>query len=291
MTKIFSVVSSKGGVGKTTETANLGGILADMGMRILLIDADVQPSLSKYYPLHHKAPFGLHAVITRGGSISADCVSKTTIPRLDIVLSDTPDGSLQTWLKDREDRLVIMKRAMRSPFVQDNYDVVIIDTQGAVGELQKTAAMAADLMISPVNPSILSAREFASGTIAMLESLNRMADMSAEFRSGELVALIYAQERTNDARMISDIIRQDFRTSTRARVLETMIPSSTVYCAAATAQMPVHRYDRTSSNRVSAYEVMHQLVWELFPNLKGIYVDDIEHADDVDAQPFLTAGE
>ncbi len=43
----FAVISTKGGVGKTTRTANLGALLADLGLRVLLIDADVQPSLSK----------------------------------------------------------------------------------------------------------------------------------------------------------------------------------------------------------------------------------------------------
>ena len=38
----FTVTSTKGGVGKTTLTANLGALLADMGLRILLVDADVQ---------------------------------------------------------------------------------------------------------------------------------------------------------------------------------------------------------------------------------------------------------
>jgi chromosome partitioning related protein ParA len=268
----ISVVSTKGGVGKTTLAANLGGILADLKLRVLLIDADVQPSLSKYYQIATQATHGLHAVITRGGSISFDCVSKTTIPGLDIILSDAPDGYLQTWLKDREDRLVILKRALKSPFVRDNYDVVLIDTQGAVGELQKTAAMAADLMISPINPSILSAREFASGTISMLESLNRMADMSAEFRSGDLYALIYAQDQTNDARTIADLIRQDFRSSNRVRVMESIVPHSTVYRAAATSQVPVHRLDQRT--KFNSYEVMHSLVWELFPNLKGTYVGE-----------------
>ena len=47
----FTVTSTKGGVGKTTLTANLGALLADMGLRVLLIDADVQPSLSKEFNL------------------------------------------------------------------------------------------------------------------------------------------------------------------------------------------------------------------------------------------------
>ncbi len=60
MAKKYAVVSTKGGVGKTTLTANLGGILADMGQKVLVIDADHQQSLSSYFKLSHKAESGLH---------------------------------------------------------------------------------------------------------------------------------------------------------------------------------------------------------------------------------------
>ena len=52
----FTITSTKRGVGKTTLTANLGSLLADMGLRVRLIDADVQPSLSKYFPLVKRTP-------------------------------------------------------------------------------------------------------------------------------------------------------------------------------------------------------------------------------------------
>ena len=38
--RVVSVVSTKGGVGKTTVAANLGGLLADVGLRVLLLDLD-----------------------------------------------------------------------------------------------------------------------------------------------------------------------------------------------------------------------------------------------------------
>ena len=39
--KVVTVTSGKGGVGKTTATANLGVALARMGKRVVLIDADI----------------------------------------------------------------------------------------------------------------------------------------------------------------------------------------------------------------------------------------------------------
>jgi MinD-like ATPase involved in chromosome partitioning or flagellar assembly len=41
MSEVIAIVSGKGGVGKTTVTANIGTALAAMGYKVLLIDADV----------------------------------------------------------------------------------------------------------------------------------------------------------------------------------------------------------------------------------------------------------
>lgn len=92
----ITITSTKGGVGKTTLTANLGGLLADLGQRVLLVDADVQPTLSSYYSLSQRAAFGLTTLITEG--VTQDVVSRTAIPSLDLVLSDDPEGMLQNWI-------------------------------------------------------------------------------------------------------------------------------------------------------------------------------------------------
>jgi chromosome partitioning related protein ParA len=47
--KSASVISTKGGPGKTTVTANPGAFCADSNIRTLLIDLDTQPSLSSFY--------------------------------------------------------------------------------------------------------------------------------------------------------------------------------------------------------------------------------------------------
>ncbi|HFC4067692.1 TPA: ParA family protein [Neisseria gonorrhoeae] len=63
---ILSAAATKGGVGKTTLIANVSAVLADIGLRVLMIDCDVQPSLSKYYPISHRAPNGIVELLLGG---------------------------------------------------------------------------------------------------------------------------------------------------------------------------------------------------------------------------------
>ena len=124
----FGVVATKGGVGKTTIAANLGGLLADIGYRVLLVDADVQPSLSRYFEVAHEAEHGLTKMVM-DGVLTAECVSTIELPpssfpgdqdrlnkqggALHLVRSDTRDGKLQDWLSNRLDRLVRIRMAIK----------------------------------------------------------------------------------------------------------------------------------------------------------------------------------
>ena len=61
--QVVSIISTKGGVGKTTTAANLGGFAADTGLRVLLLDLDVQPTLSSYFTLAERAPAGIYEML------------------------------------------------------------------------------------------------------------------------------------------------------------------------------------------------------------------------------------
>ena len=46
MSKIISVINHKGGVGKTTTTANVAGALLTLGKKVLVVDLDGQANLT-----------------------------------------------------------------------------------------------------------------------------------------------------------------------------------------------------------------------------------------------------
>jgi chromosome partitioning related protein ParA len=262
----IAVVSTKGGVGKTTLTANLGGLLADMGFRVLMIDADVQPSLSRFFRIRKRAELSLTAVLRRG-MVTEDNLSEVDLPgisNLHIICSDAPDGEVQHWLSTRLDRGRRMAGALRSGIVLENYDFVLLDTQGAKGPLQDAAALAADILLSPIAPDVLSAREFLEGTIEFLRNLE-----TADMPVGQMKALIYRQERTVDARTIATTVRENFvRFSGRVDLLNSVVPSAVVFKEAATKKLPVHMVDvRRRGASPCALETMMALAYELIPSL------------------------
>ena len=265
-TQVVSIVSTKGGVGKTTLAANMSALLADFGFRVLMIDADVQPSLSKYYPLSYTAPNGIVELMLGENNDNniRSCISHTVYPNLDIVLSNNISGEIQTKIQVRPDRAVLLKSKLIHPIIR-SYDFVIIDTQGAVGALQDAAAFAADLLLSPVMPETLSAREFLSGTNEMLNRLSYGEAIG--LRVPPLFALIYNQDRTRDSKEITAEIRNYFNqfVDGKQRLLNTIIPRAKAYKEAASLRLPVHCHDRYQTNRSEcAYDIMHHLVYEIW---------------------------
>lgn len=268
MKQTFAALSSKGGVGKTTTLANIGGLLADMGERVLMVDGDIQPSLTKYYDLTYQAPQGLVEVVTHG-AVTPQCISRTSIPNLDLIRSNDGDAQLQHWLHGRPDRRTRLASALKSPYINDHYDYILIDTQGAIGPLQTAAAFAADTLISPLPPDTPSVREFRTGT---LRALQRLANDEAEPRAdlAPIRAVICKYDFTRDARALLLNLAGEFAVDDRVSILEAVIPLAVAYREAFSLRVPVHQVSRTAGARnASGYEVMHRIVWELIPDLYG----------------------
>jgi len=273
--RTFAALNSKGGVGKTTLLANLGGLLADMGARTLLVDADPQPSLTKYFGLSYEAPEGLVEVVT-GGTVTHLSISRTSVPSLDLIRSNDGEAQLQHWLHGRDDRRVRLARALNNPYVRDHYDCVLIDTQGAIGPLQTAAAFAADTLISPLPPDTPSIREFRSGTLRVLQRLEQDPD-EPRAELAPIQAVICRYDHSRNAKALLTELRAEFSEGDRVTILDTMIPNAVAYKDAFTARMPVHTVNKSGGSRYpSGYEVMHRIVWELMPELYGNFAGRLQ---------------
>lgn len=110
---VTAIVSTKGGVGKTTTAANLVGLAADAGLRVLLLDLDVQPILSSYYTLPARAPAGCYELLAYNESRPSQLICRTAIKGLDLVVSNDAQGQLNTLLLHAPDGRLRLRYLLR----------------------------------------------------------------------------------------------------------------------------------------------------------------------------------
>jgi chromosome partitioning related protein ParA len=262
---VVSVVSTKGGVGKTTVAANLGGLLADAGIRVLLLDLDSQPTLSSYYALSQKAAAGAYEFIALNLTTPAKIISRTVITGLDVILSNDDQARLSTLLLHAPDGRLRLRNLLDN--FRSRYDLLLIDTQGARSVLLEMALLASDLAVSPITPEMLAARELHRGTLKLLSELEPFRHLGITPPPLRLLLNQVTAIRV-DTRMIIRGLRETFAGATRILVLNTVIPDRVAYLNAASLGLPVHRIEtRRSRERgsPSALETMQALAIELFP--------------------------
>ena len=262
---VLSIISTKGGVGKTTVTANLGAVLADAGLRVLLIDLDSQPTLSSYFSLTSRAPCGTLELIAQHQLEPRQIVSRTEIAGLDLIRSNDPTGQLATLLLHAPDGRVRLRNLL--PRLASAYDLVLIDTQGSRSVVLEMAVLAADRALSPVLPEMLAAREVHGGTLQLLADLQPLQRMG--IRTPALALLLNRTEGiSNDGRLITAGLRRSFSHTPPLLLLNTSIPGLVAYRQAATLGLPAHRFEpRQPHGRKapSCLSSVQALAIELFP--------------------------
>lgn len=171
---VISVISTKGGEGKSTHSANLAGFCADAGLKTLLIDGDyAQPTASSYYSLRYEAPCGLFEMLMQTVDLSRpeQLISQICIDNLDLVISNDPHEHLKTAMMHTPDGRIRLRNLLQHPLFA-TYDVIIIDSQGARSIMLELVLLAtthtAVAMVKPILPDV---RESLRGTVTLMEDL------------------------------------------------------------------------------------------------------------------------
>lgn len=168
-TAVIALTNLKGGVGKTTVTANLGAALARDGLRVLLIDLDQQSSLSNICLLPEeknelkRTQHYIDDLFIHGGDLSAlnKCVIglKTATGAGQLYLapvreefSDVENQLMTRWHSGvtRDDVRFRLRNALHSPQLRDHFDVVLIDCPPRLTTGSINALAASDYVLIPV---------------------------------------------------------------------------------------------------------------------------------------------
>lgn len=146
MTTIFGITSGKGGVGKSTVTANLGVALSQLGKKTLVIDADIAMGGLQLLLGIQKTPVTLHEVLRKDAEIE-EAIYRGSGGVYVVPCSSSLQGFLRSDLE-------IFGKAISQ--VKNAYDFILIDGPAGLTKYSLLPLKVADEALIVVTPDLQS---------------------------------------------------------------------------------------------------------------------------------------
>lgn len=161
--KAIVVTSGKGGVGKTTTTANVGAALAKLGEKVAVVDTDVGlRNLDVVMGLEGRVVYDLIDVFEGRCRLKQALIRDKRVDTLHLIAaSQTKDKSSLSEAR--------MQETVRLLIEEEGFDRVLIDSPAGIESGFQTAASGAEGALVVVNPEVSSVRD-ADRIIGLLEA-------------------------------------------------------------------------------------------------------------------------
>ncbi|MSR45073.1 MAG: ParA family protein [Phycisphaerales bacterium] len=154
--RVIALLNQKGGVGKTTSTANLGAAFALAGLRTLVVDLDPQSNLSLHFG-HEPAPDQATVRdLFMNPEVDASQLIREARANLWFIPSDTELALVEGELALIPDMQHILAQRMAS--VMGSFDVILLDCPPSLGVLTVNALTIADEVVVPTQAQYLALR-------------------------------------------------------------------------------------------------------------------------------------
>lgn len=159
--KVITITSGKGGVGKTTTTANIGVALARLGKKVVVIDADIGlRNLDVVMGLENRIVYDLVDVVEGRCRLRQAMIKHKQFPELYLIpAAQTRDKTAVS----PADMIHITDK------LRNEFDFIIIDSPAGIERGFRNAIAPADEVLIVTNPEVSAVRD-ADRIIGLLEA-------------------------------------------------------------------------------------------------------------------------
>lgn len=252
MTKVYTLVNQKGGVGKTTTAINLGAFLSSFGQRVLLVDIDPQANTTSSLGIdkYHVAG-GTYQCIVGTATVSSAILHNPKL-KISLLPSSPALAGAEVELVEENKRERKLKDVLWP--VLDHYDYVLIDCPPSLGLLTLNGLIAAkDGLIIPVQCEYLA----LEGIGQLTQTINKVhASLYPELHIRGVVLTMF-DTRT---KLSTDVVTEVRRVFPN-KVFTSIIPRSIRLAEAPSYGLPVSHYAPESS-AAKAYSALASEILE-----------------------------
>ena len=159
--KVLTITSGKGGVGKTTATANLGVALASAGARVVCIDADIGlRNLDVVLGLENRIVYDLVDIVEGRCKVRQAMIKDKRLS--DLYLIPAAQTRDKTAVSPRD--MIRLADELRAEF-----DWIIVDSPAGIERGFRNAIAPADIVLIVTNPEVSAVRD-ADRIIGLIEA-------------------------------------------------------------------------------------------------------------------------